>query len=139
MVDEPATGDEHRTDVLYQRGLDVIRALAPPSGRTPPSDAALNESTMLHRLYDVATTTVMGAVWAREGLDLKTRALVSIAADAAAGNHAELANHLPIAVHLGWTEDEIFEVLLQVMAYYGAAVARDAAVIADRFFRGGAT
>ena len=83
---------------------------------------------------DVATETVFGALWARPGLDLKTRTLVCVVSDAATGRDPELAIHLRMALRQGWTEDELIEVLLHLSGYVGVPIIREAMLVAKQVF-----
>lgn len=65
------------------------------------------------------TETIWGGIWNREGLDLKTRSMITIAILGAL-NHDELELHLRSARHTGVSPGEITEILLHVAAYAGA-------------------
>jgi 4-carboxymuconolactone decarboxylase len=58
-------------------------------------------------------------VWARPGLDLKTRRLLTIAIVAALGRERQLRAHLAGALQQGITREEIRETLLHVIPYAG--------------------
>ncbi len=62
---------------------------------------------------------VYGEIWPREGLDLKTRSLITVAALVALGKPEELAIHLKGALNTGWTQDELTEVMLHLSYYAG--------------------
>ena len=62
---------------------------------------------------------------ARSG-PLKYRSLVVVAVLAATGHNEELKTHLRGARHLGWTMDELREVLLQTAPYAGFSAANEA-------------
>jgi 4-carboxymuconolactone decarboxylase len=89
---------------------------------------------VMQKFIDVATEAVFGTLWTRPGLDLKTRTLVTVIADAATGRQDELAIHLRMARRQGWTEDELTEALLHLIGYVGAPLARDALLVASRVF-----
>jgi 4-carboxymuconolactone decarboxylase len=89
---------------------------------------------IMKTFIDTATETVFGALWARPGLDLKTRTLVCVVSDAATGREAELAIHLRMALREGWTEEQLTEVLLHLLGYVGAPLTRDAMLVASRVF-----
>ncbi len=74
----------------------------------------------------LATEYCWGAIWTREGLDLKTRSLINIAMLAALGRMGEFKMHVGGATRNGVTEDEIKEVLLQVAIYCGIPAGNDA-------------
>jgi 4-carboxymuconolactone decarboxylase len=78
------------------------------------------------------TETVWADVWSREGLDRRTRSLVTLAIAAAACQEEEFALHLRGARNNGCTPEEIREMLLHVAAYAGVAAANTAHRIAKR-------
>ena len=61
-----------------------------------------------------------GAVWARPGLPLKTRSLITVAVLAAINRPDELRHHVRGALNLGLTETEVLEALIQILPYVGA-------------------
>jgi 4-carboxymuconolactone decarboxylase len=89
---------------------------------------------VMKKFIDVATETVFGSLWARPGLDFKTRALVCVVSDAATGRHPELDIHLRFALKEGWTEDELVEVLLHLSGYVGVPLIREAMLVAKSVF-----
>ncbi len=62
---------------------------------------------------------VYGEIWGRDGLDLKTRSLITVAALVAADKPAELAIHLRGALNVGWTKEQLEEVMLHLSYYAG--------------------
>ncbi len=70
-----------------------------------------------------------GTVWARPGLDRRTRSLVTIAILAALGRE-ELALHLRASRNVGVDPKEIVEVLLHVALYAGVPAANHAFAVA---------
>ena len=83
---------------------------------------------------DICTEHVFGALWARPGLDLKTRTLVCVVSDIATAREEELAIHLRFAINQGWRREELVEVMVQLMAYVGVPHARGAMMVARRVF-----
>ncbi|GHE95893.1 carboxymuconolactone decarboxylase family protein [Thalassotalea profundi] len=75
-----------------------------------------------------------GATWQREGIDLKTRSLVTIAMLTALKASTELTGHLRGAINNGATQSEIQEVLLHSAVYCGAPAAQEAFRTAKAFF-----
>ena len=67
-----------------------------------------------------------GATWQRDGLDLKTRSLVTIAMLAALKAPKELKGHIRGALRNGASVEEIQEVLLHSAVYCGAPAAQEA-------------
>ncbi|MGI2932862.1 carboxymuconolactone decarboxylase family protein [Vibrio fluvialis] len=72
---------------------------------------------------DLARFTVeypFGDIYSREGLDLKSREIATVAALSALGNCTpQLKVHLNAALNVGCTEDELKEVILQMSVYAG--------------------
>lgn len=61
-----------------------------------------------------------GDIYARPGLDLRSREIATVAALTAMGNAApQLKVHIGAALHVGLTQDEIVEVIMQMAVYAG--------------------
>jgi 4-carboxymuconolactone decarboxylase len=75
---------------------------------------------------DLITRYAWGEIWARPGLDRRTRSLVTITALVALGHEAELEMHLRAALRNGIAREEITEVLLQSAIYCGVPAANAA-------------
>jgi 4-carboxymuconolactone decarboxylase len=117
----------------YRKGVEIRRQLR---GEV---DFARNQSTyardpLMKKFIDVATETVFGALWARPGLDFKTRTLICVVSDAVTGRHPELDIHLRFALKQGWSEDELAEVLLHLSGYVGVPLIREAMLVASKTF-----
>jgi 4-carboxymuconolactone decarboxylase len=80
---------------------------------------------------DLITRYAWGEIWARPGLDRKTRSCITITALVALGHWEELAMHVRAALRNGLTQDEIKEVLLQSAVYCGVPAANRAFAIAQ--------
>jgi len=117
----------------YRKGREMRRRLlgdayADRTNRTTYTDP------IMRTFIDVATETIFGTLWTRPGLDLKTRALITVVSDAATGREAELAIHLRMALRQGWTEEELTEALIHLVGYVGAPLVRDALLTARDLF-----
>ena len=94
-------------------------------------DRATDRITGLDRDFQTMITEyAWGTVWARPGLDRRTRSLITITALVARGHHEELAMHLRAARRNGVTVEEIGETLLQSAIYCGVPDANTAFRIA---------
>jgi 4-carboxymuconolactone decarboxylase len=60
-----------------------------------------------------------GMFWGREGLDVKHRSLVTVSQLAALGKLEELKGHLRGALNVGWTKEELVEVMMHTAVYCG--------------------
>ena len=103
-------GNEVRTAVL---GEEYVQA------------ATRNADEFSRPLQDLVTEYCWGAVWARDGLPLKTRSMLNLAMISALNRPHELRTHLRGALNNGVTRDEIREIFLQVGIYAGIPAAVD--------------
>jgi len=79
---------------------------------------------------DFITRYAWGEIWARPGLDRRTRSLITIAILAALGRTEELTLHLRASRNTGAAPHEIAEALLHVAIYAGVPAANSAFAIA---------
>jgi 3-oxoadipate enol-lactonase/4-carboxymuconolactone decarboxylase len=98
-------------------------------------DRAATRTTDLDRDFqDFLERYAWGSVWARGGLDRRSRSIAVLTALVALGHHEELAMHLRGARTNGLTLEEISEVLLQSAVYCGVPAANTAFRIARQVF-----
>ena len=118
---------------LYKKGEAMRRKLWGDAG-FERSQSQYAKDPVMKKFIDVATETVFGGLWARPGLDFKTRTLICVVSDAATGRYPELDIHLRFALKEGWTEDELTEVLLHLSGYVGVPIIREAMLVASEVF-----
>ena len=83
-------------------------------------DAAVGGTTEATKDFqDLITRYAWGEIWARPGLDRRTRSAITLMALVALGRDHELAMHIRAALRNGLTREEIGEVLLQSAIYCG--------------------
>jgi alkylhydroperoxidase/carboxymuconolactone decarboxylase family protein YurZ len=82
---------------LYKRGEAIRRRLRGDADFIR-NKREYDTDPVMKKFIDVATETVFGALWARPGLDFKTRTLICVVADAATGRHPELDIRLRLAL-----------------------------------------
>ena len=96
-------------------------------------DRAVERTTDFTRDFqDLIARYAWGEIWARPGLDRRTRSCITLTALVALGHDAELALHVRAALRNGLTRDEIKEVLLQSAIYCGVPAANAAFAVAQR-------
>ena len=78
---------------------------------------------------DLITRYAWGEIWARPGLDRRTRSAITLMALVALNREHELAMHIRAALRNGLTREEIREVLLQSAIYCGVPAANGAFAI----------
>lgn len=86
---------------------------------------------------DFIVSFAFGEIYNRPELDLKTRQICTVAMLAAMGAHTapQLKAHIKGALNVGWTKQEIVEVLMQTAVYAGFPAAINALTVAKRAFR----
>ena len=111
MTEQKKPGVEVRRQVMGDAFVD--RALGNATAFTQP-------------LQDFVNEHAWGSVWNREGLPLKTRSLITLAALTALKCPQELKGHVRGALNNGCTVEEIREALLHCAVYAGVPAAIDA-------------
>ena len=81
---------------------------------------------------DFITRVAWGDIWAREGLDRRTRSAITVATLAALGREGELELHIRAAIRNGLSTDELGEILLHTAVYAGVPAANAALALAKR-------
>jgi 4-carboxymuconolactone decarboxylase len=95
-------------------------------------DRALGGASEYARPFqDYLTRVAWGEVWARPGLDRRTRSCLTIALLTALGAENELPMHVQAALRNGVTPEEIREVIIHAGLYAGIPTANAAMRIAD--------
>jgi 4-carboxymuconolactone decarboxylase len=111
MSDSNNSGQKMRRQVMGDAFVD--RALGNATEFTQP-------------LQDFVNEHAWGGVWTREGLPLKTRSLITLAALTALKCPQELKGHIRGALNNGCSMEEIRETLLHCAVYAGVPAAVDA-------------
>jgi 4-carboxymuconolactone decarboxylase len=83
----------------------------------------------------LAIEQAFGDVWARPGLDLKTRSTIVISVLIATAHEGELKNHIRFGLNNGLTPKDIEEIVIQTIPYVGFAVIAKALGAAIEVFR----
>jgi alkylhydroperoxidase/carboxymuconolactone decarboxylase family protein YurZ len=107
------TASEHFKESLETAAVLLGQSLELPLGPgEPPS------GTEFRRL---ATEHTFGDSWPRSGLDVRSKALISVAIAATLGTHEPLRGQLRIALNSGVSKEEVVELFIHLEAYAGAA------------------
>jgi 4-carboxymuconolactone decarboxylase len=80
------------------------------------------------------TEYAWGTVWARDGIDRRSRSMITLAVLTALGREHEIAMHVRAALTNGLSREEIGEVLLHTAVYAGVPAANRAFAIAQQVF-----
>ncbi len=116
------------SDPLHEEGMRVRREVLGDEH----VDRAIERTTEFTAPFqDFITRYAWGAVWARDGLDRRTRSAVTLGVLTALGREHEIAMHVRAALRNGLSAAEIGEVLLHTSVYAGVPAANRAFAIAD--------
>ena len=107
----------------FKRGAEVRKWLM---GEKRYAEAQARRTPFTEEWMDFVNQYAFGEVWARPGLDKKTRHMLTIAMLAALGKPNQVKVHVKGALANGVSREEIREILLHAMTYGGLPSAVDA-------------
>jgi 4-carboxymuconolactone decarboxylase len=113
----------------HEAGMKVRREVL---GDEHVDRATENATELTAPFQEFITRYAWGSVWAREGLDRRTRSAITLAVLTALGRERELALHIRAAGRNGLSPEEIGEVLLHTAVYAGVPAANAAFSVAQR-------
>ena len=119
------------TDELYDKGMKIRREVL---GDAHVDRSLANADEFSAVIQDYVTRIGWGEVWARPGLDRRSRSILNLGMLAALGKEHEMKVHLRGALNNGVTRDEIAEIFLQVALYCGAPAALECFRLAREVF-----
>jgi 4-carboxymuconolactone decarboxylase len=111
------------TDDPYERGMKVRREVLGDEHVDRSLERAREHT---REFQELITKYAWGEIWARPGLDKRTRSCITMTALVALGRFDELELHMRGAQRNGLSNDEIKEVLLQTTIYCGVPAANSA-------------
>jgi 4-carboxymuconolactone decarboxylase len=95
-------------------------------------DRAIERTTEFTEPFqDFITRYAWGGVWTRDGLDRRTRSVITLSVLTALGRENEIAMHVRAALRNGLTPAEIGEVFIHTAIYAGVPAANSAFAIAN--------
>ena len=109
----------------FEDGLKVRRATLGAQWVDPQLEKARADE-FVDTIQKHVTEYCWGMVWTREGLDRKTRSMLTLAILTTLGKMTELKGHVRGAINNGCTVEEIREVLLHATVYAGIPAGVDA-------------
>lgn len=108
---------------LDEKGLATRRAVL---GNTYVDGALAKATPFSAPLQELVTRHAWGNTWQREGIDLRTRSIVTVSMLVALGRMHELKIHVRGALNNGVTKEELQEIFLHASVYCGFPAAVDA-------------
>jgi 4-carboxymuconolactone decarboxylase len=115
-------------DERRERGMQIRREVF---GDEYVDRAQATTTPLTKDFQDLITRYAFGEIWARPGLDRRTRSCITVAMTVALNRPDELTLHLRAALRNGVTVDELREVLLQTAVYCGIPAAHKAFKVAQ--------
>ena len=116
-------------DERRERGMKIRREVF---GDEHVDRAQAKTTPLTKDFQDLITRYAFGEIWARPGLDRRTRSCITVAMTVALNRPEELALHLRAALRNGVTVDELREVLLQTAVYCGIPAGHTAFRVAQQ-------
>ena len=116
-------------DPTHERGMKVRREVL---GDEYVDSAVARTTPFTADFQDFIIRYAWGEIWARPGLDRRTRSCITLTALVALGRLDELETHVVGALRNGLSPDGIKEVLLHCAIYCGAPAANSAFAVAQR-------
>ncbi len=111
------------SDPIYDKGLATRTAVL----GADYVQAAMQRSTDFTRpLQELVIRNAWGNTWQRDGIDLKTRSIVTVSMLVALGRMHELKIHVRGALNNGVTKAELQEIFMHASVYCGFPAAVDA-------------
>lgn len=110
-------------DAQFEQGLQKRRQVM---GEAFVDKAFADVDAFTAPLQEFVTRNAWGTTWCRDGLDLKTRSLLTLSMLTALGRATELKGHVRGAINNGATPKEIQETLLHATVYCGFPLAIEA-------------
>ena len=122
------------TDETHEQGMKIRREVFGDEH----VEAAIERTTEFTADFqDLITRYAWGEIWARPGLDRRSRSCMTLIALVALNRMDELEMHVRAALRNGLTPDEIKEVLLHSAIYCGVPAANAAFKIAQQVLEEG--
>lgn len=110
---------------LFDTGLEIRREVL-GAQYVDPNMARAEESEFTAAIQHMVTEYCWGYGWGREGLDRRTRSMLTLTILTVLGKMTELKAHTRGALHNGVTVDEIKEILIHATIYAGIPAGVDA-------------
>ena len=111
------------SDTPYEKGLATRTAVL---GADYVQGAMQRTTDFTRPLQDLVIRHAWGNTWQRDGIDLKTRSIVTVSMLVALGRMHELKIHVRGALNNGVTVEELQEIFLHASVYCGFPAAVDA-------------
>ena len=120
--DLPEPVSDSLRDAQFDQGL-TTRTQVMGEAFVAKAFAGADDFTLV--MQEFISRNAWGTVWQRDGIDLKTRSLITVAMLTALGRSHELKGHVRGALNNGATPEELREIFLHATVYCGFPLAID--------------
>ncbi len=117
---------------LQERGIEMRKKVL---GAEYVEQTLASTDKFTQPLQELVNEYCWGAVWARPGLEVRIRSMLTVAMLAALNRPRHLKTHLRAALTNGVTREEISEILMQAGIYCGLPAAVDGFQVAQEVFK----
>ena len=117
---------------VREQGLRLVREMIPAA--VVDFDRDFDHDGFGSELSELALANVFGRLWTRDGLDRRSRSLVTLGMLIALGASEELRIHFAVARRNGLTREELEEVVYHATGYAGFPRATAAYRVAREVF-----
>lgn len=97
-------------------------------------DSEVYTNRHMEKFAEITQEVLFAQLWTRPGLDLKTKAMVTMISDVSTGSFEALGLHVRFCRIHGWSEDEIVEAMLHCIGYIGVPLVRKSIIVANSVF-----
>jgi 4-carboxymuconolactone decarboxylase len=115
-----------------EKGIRLVREMIPAAAADV--EGGMPAGAFAGELSELSLVNVFGRLWTREGLDRRSRSLVTLGILIALGSTEELKIHFSIARQNGLTREELEEVIYHATGYIGFPAANTARIIGSEVF-----
>lgn len=115
----------------YKKGMAIRREVL---GDAYVDAAARTTNDFNRPFQELIGEYVWGTLWARPGIDRRTRAMINLGMLTALGRTEEVKIYLKASANIGVTRDDVREVLMQTAIYCGIPAALDSFRAAQEVF-----
>ena len=117
---------------LQERGIEMRKKVL---GTEYVEQTLASTDKFTQPLQELVNEYCWGAVWARPGLQVRIRTMLTVAMLAALNRPRHLKTHLRAALANGVTREEIAEILMHAGIYSGLPAAVDGFQVAQEVFK----
>ncbi|HEY2421128.1 MAG TPA: carboxymuconolactone decarboxylase family protein [Neobacillus sp.] len=116
------------TETRYNQGLKLLKEVVGQG-----AEDTLGKLKRIAPDVGVLLAEYFGDIYSRKALNLKTREMVTFTVLAATGKIPQLKVHLRATLNVGWTIEEINEVIITMIPYVGFPTVLNALEVVQEF------